>query len=203
MSAVPAPLEALRAATRQRHARAEAALDLPARCASPGGYAAALGVLHSRHAGLERALDAALAQHPLLADWADRRGKPAWLERDLSDLGGTPPAAAPLDLPPLDGPAAVLGCLYVVEGSTLGGRPAGRQVRTALGPTAPTRFFDGYGDRTGPRWRSFCTALSQARPGTGTRDWTDSLVRAAAATFGLFEEGARRLPAPPRPVAVP
>jgi heme oxygenase len=79
---------------------------------------------------------------------------------DLAKLGF--PAEPPLCLamPPLRTRAQLLGALYVIEGSTLGGQVIARQLDKA-GITAHA-FFTGRAERTGPLWKMFCQLLSEA-----------------------------------------
>lgn len=53
-----------------------------------------------------------------------------------------------------DNPAEVLGAMYVVEGSTLGGRYIARHVEQvlSLAPNAGNSYFRGYGEETGQMW---------------------------------------------------
>lgn len=53
------------------------------------------------------------------------------------------------------------GCLYVVEGSRLGGEVIRRRLLTSLGPSAEefTSFFGSGGLRAGPRWALVCEYL--------------------------------------------
>jgi len=100
------------------------------------------------------------------------------LERDPSVL---PICAA---LPQLGGglPEAV-GCAYVLEGSTLGGRVISRHVQTRLGPQVPHRFLDAYGADTGERWQAFRAAL---RWFAESRDIENRVIAGARQTFESF-----------------
>ena len=66
--------------------------------------------------------------------------------------------------PVLRNAAEALGSLYVMEGSTLGGRVIERNVKRCLGLDAQhgCTYFAGYGMHTGTMWRSFLTQLDQA-----------------------------------------
>ncbi|MCC5834767.1 MAG: biliverdin-producing heme oxygenase [Opitutales bacterium] len=54
-----------------------------------------------------------------------------------------------------------MGTLYVIEGSSLGGRVISRKLEQHLGLTARAgaAYFNGYGDRTFSNWRDFCQQL--------------------------------------------
>jgi heme oxygenase len=54
----------------------------------------------------------------------------------------------------------MLGSVYVMEGSTLGGQVIGKALRSATWvPEGGLRYFNPYGPRTGAMWRNFCVAL--------------------------------------------
>jgi heme oxygenase len=114
--------------------------------------------------------------------WPDRR-KSAWLAADLRALGVTPEALPRCsDLPDLPGPAAVLGCAYVLEGATLGGQILSRHVAGCLGLSTETggRFFHGYGERTGAMWKAF---TSTVRGFVARHGQEDAIVDGAVDTF--------------------
>lgn len=112
---------------------------------------------------------------------------PAWQVADryrahliLQDLPpDTDPAALPLcpAMPPLDSWAQLLGAMYVMEGSTLGGQVISRQL--AKSNIAPHTYFSGYGKQTGPMWQSFCQLLREEAPKTNQ----DEIVLSASRTF--------------------
>ena len=88
---------------------------------------------------------------------ARRFEKNVWLAEDIARLGGIPHDTSPLH-PPTDLPR-LAGCLYVVEGSTLGGMHLHRSQR---GPVAKAgRFFQGYGEETVSSWKEFVDWLEQ------------------------------------------
>ena len=96
---------------------------------------------------------------------------------DLSRLGagGTPPLC-PVLLPLATWPQ-LLGAMYVLEGSTLGGQVIARQL-TKSGIIAH-EYFSGRADQTGPLWKVFCTQLTEAAPAT---DYT-AIISSAVQTF--------------------
>lgn len=148
------------------------------------GYVALLRRMLGFHAAVEAALDRA----PSLAPWgiavAERRR--AWLiEADLAALGATAGGVALAPLPPLNTAPRALGCLYVTEGSTLGGRQLARALDGLLPPgEAGRRFLLGHGARHGALWRDCCAALERcgAEP-----DRRAAMLDAAAETFEAFE----------------
>lgn len=120
---------------------------------------------------------------PHLRDLLTERARAALLERDLLDLGSLPSLVTTRSpqLPPLGTTAGLLGSLYVLEGSRLGGQVLVRNLTARLGlsPEHGLRFFHGFGAQTGAHWKTFCTrvdhelALSDIGPA----------VDAARATF--------------------
>jgi heme oxygenase len=107
------------------------------------------------------------------------------LARDLVELGSDP-SVLPIcaALPQLGGglPEAV-GCAYVLEGSTLGGRVISRHVQTRLGPQVPHRFLDAYGADIGDRWQAFRAAL---RWFADSREIENRIIIGARQTFESF-----------------
>ena len=97
----------------------------------------------------------------------DPRRRMYLLQADLAALGLSARAVAMLPTcpaPVLRNAVEALGSLYVMEGSTLGGRVIERNVERCLGLNARhgCTYFAGYGARTGAMWRSFLTRLDQA-----------------------------------------
>jgi heme oxygenase len=90
---------------------------------------------------LERMLQAALSDHRLAA-WAGAMNRRVVMAEDLAGLGlPAPPPEAPLAPP--DSPGAVIGGLYVLEGSRLGGLVQARHLRRHLPAAASSlRHFE-------------------------------------------------------------
>ncbi len=65
--------------------------------------------------------------------------------------------------------AFVMGILYVLQGSSLGGRVIFKHVQKQLGVNELRggRYFAGYGEDTGPKWKSFIAFLSAYEERTG------------------------------------
>jgi heme oxygenase (biliverdin-IX-beta and delta-forming) len=132
---------------------------------------------------------AAWEEHaPLLApDWLRAligcRERKAFLDLDLAWFGSAPPPGrAPL--PPLGGLPSLLGAMYVMEGSTLGGQIIARHVEIALPLTHGhgNAFFRGHGSLTGPLWKEFCEMLKIHVPD----NQTDEVIASAKAMFATF-----------------
>ena len=166
MSGAETTLTRIRDATRVRHERLEARIDLVGRLTDVAAYRQQLAAMYGFYEPFEARL-AALDWRDCAIDFGARR-KSAALRADLAFLGYDGPALGHLEriadsaLPaPASAPAAI-GCLYVLEGATLGGTIIARHVRRTLPPLAhgALAFYDGYGGRTGLMWRSFREALA-------------------------------------------
>jgi heme oxygenase len=113
--------------------------------------------------------------------------KTALLERDLAHLGVAAEAlrSIPLcdQLPASDRPAARMGILYVIEGSTLGGQVIAGAVKDSLGIDAGSgcAYFTGYGASTRAMWKDTCRLLEEF--GRRTQAEQTETVTAAADTF--------------------
>lgn len=177
-------LDRLKAQTRAEHTAMEGALDLMRDDLSLAHYRHLLERYFAFYAPVEARLAGVLSSVPLGGlDFETRRKLPL-LRADLDALGGQ--AADMLavcdGLPPLRTPAQAMGCLYVLEGATLGGLVIGRHVRRTLGltPDFGAKFFHGNGARTAEMWRGFRAALAgfAANPAIA-----DTVVESANETF--------------------
>ena len=185
-------LQRLKAATRAEHDAIELALDLMAPGLSLTDYHRRLRRYHGFYAPIEP-LIAAAVDGPRWGLDTTARAKTAWLAADLACLGdsenadGLPPSAFALctALPPLETQADAFGCLYVLEGATLGGRVISRHIEHALGldATHGARFFHGYGEQTGAMWKAFRGALSAFAQQPSEED---RVVASAIATFAAL-----------------
>ena len=171
------PRTRLRAATRLEHASVDQLYSrFDASC--PRGYGALLVAQAGAFLPIEDALDAAGAGR-LLEDWPDRR-RADQLSADLAELGV--PRPAPLPPPPFASDFALLGGLYVLEGSRLGG-----SILSSRAPAgAPSRFLRA--EAAAGAWRSLLALLDDQ---LGHRFALDSAIAAARATFRCFERSAR------------
>lgn len=170
-------LDALRSGTDDIHRRLEGDLPLVRPDLTIDGYHAVLGRFWGLVAPLEEALERAGVP---LVDWPDRRKAPL-LAADLPTLDCL---ARCDELPPLEGGDAVLGCLYVLEGSTLGGRHVAAHVDRTLGVGAVgTRYFRSYGGQVGARWQGFRDGVAERADAGGD---VDVMVVSARSTFELF-----------------
>ncbi len=155
------------------------------------GYVSFLGQMYLIHAALEQAIRDGSAEHAgfesVLRAYHWRE---AQLREDLVFLGADPGAITPaaataamlVDIERAAAkPVALLGMLYVVEGSTNGSKFIAAAIRKAYELTGPgTSYLDPHGDLQKERWRTFKRDMD----GVGF-DETESLAIIAAA-MGVF-----------------
>jgi heme oxygenase (biliverdin-IX-beta and delta-forming) len=108
---------------------------------------------------------------------ADERRRAHLIREDLgaARADALPHCAA---LPPLGTETQLLGAMYVLEGSTLGGQFIGQALAKAGLP--PSAYFTGYGPQTGALWKAFGQQLTQTVTSAADQD---AVVAAAVLTF--------------------
>ncbi len=150
----------LKQVTLPLHAKTEKVFDLKRRIASLAGYRDALVVLYRLHDELGRALQA-LDWEEIVVDFDRSRQRLGWLRTDLAYFGIDVASLAPGQRLVLADKAEGLGCLYVIEGSMLGGAFINRAIQQRLGITEASggRFFGGFGDTTDAAWSTFVATL--------------------------------------------
>ena len=162
----------LRGATAAHHDRVDAVFsraDLTTRA----GYGRFLMAQAAAHLPVERALSEAGAAD-VLPDWAERQRAPLIIA-DLAALGLTPPDTGAG--PAFATPAAVLGGVYVLEGSRLGGT----LLKRSVGEGMPTAFL---GAADSALWRRLLATLDAALDSGAQRQ---EAVAAAVRVFDAFE----------------
>lgn len=176
-------LAELRQRTREHHLRVEAGLPLLRDDLTLDEYRALLLRFHGFYAPLEERLRRVPGWEAVGVSPVERSKAPL-LAADLRALGVPEPRDVPAcpGLPAVDGLPRALGCMYVLEGATLGGQLIRRQLARTLGiaPGSGCAFFASYGAEVGPMWKAFTAALEDfaaAHPVGG------SIVDAACDTF--------------------
>lgn len=161
-------------------------------------YVQWLGQLLHIHAALEAHLDWLVVRNPQLKSVFDEgRRKVVPLQKDLAFLGSAEdqpalPAAramvARTEQLATEQPMALLGILYVLEGSTNGSKFIARKVRPAyeLPPTGEgSAYLDPYGDMQPARWQEFKAAMDALNlPAAEVKP----IVLAAQQTFDSIRE---------------
>ena len=190
-------LRDLREATRAEHDATEALMPLMGPELTRGMYVAVLGMLYPLVLSWEEW--AAVSAPEGLRGLVGRRRRVPLLAADLAALGAKPDAgrSAGVDWNAvLEGPnghpksdpdrvAAFLGALYVMEGSTLGGRYIARHDQDVLGlePGVGNAYFRGHGEATGALWREVQEQISAVR-----EDRAGLVIGAARRAFAWFGE---------------
>lgn len=175
---------ALRTATAARHRKVEQRIDVRRAFASPAAYRELLERLLGFHAPLEARLtgDGDLIPEGL----RPLPPRSARLAADIAALGGEPRAIVrTAALPALSG-GRVLGVLYVVEGSALGGAVLARLAQRRLGFDANSgaSFFIGdAGAGMQTRWSTLLELVEEA----GARHALDPVIEGACDTFDLLD----------------
>ena len=194
-------MDHLRVATRGLHKQAE---SRPLQRAMAKGtlpraaYVMYLAQLRHLHAALETALDQPAAARAGLSElFTDDRRRVPDLDRDLNSFN-----VDPADVPPLaptqqfierigalldEDPLALLGPMYVLEGSTNGGRFLARVLQRSLRLDGGTglSYMDPYGDRQPEMWTSF-KRLADSVPLTPSQ--AEAVTASAGRTFAAIAE---------------
>lgn len=171
----------LRDATAADHARLDAKLGALDLCTT-AGYRRFLEANAAAVLPLEQSLVQA-GVRDMLPDWDDRSRTGALLA-DLARLRGV---ARRLDAPCLTDRFAMLGTLYVLEGSRLGAAYLLRTVRQCSDPmVSGNTAFLGHGSGR-PFWGEYLTVLERQ---AGELLDEDDLVEPARRAFGLFTQAA-------------
>jgi len=187
-------LTRLKEQTRPYHDAVERQLGVFDRPWSVEQYHALLRRFLGYYDPLEIRITAAADWPALGFDWPRRRKTPL-LERDLISAGDRPDGLAALarctNLPAVDGRSHALGCLYVLEGATLGGQLIVRHLSQlpGLADEVTFSFFSSYGAEVSAMWREFREFLSAQAEGGN-----EAIVGAACETFtsmGQWLDGGR------------
>lgn len=160
-------LEEIRKQTSENHHRLEQS-DLLHSITSPSlipeHYFKTLRIFYGYFYPVEKEINKFRLIKQYLPDF-DKRRKAALIREDLLNLKAIQPEE-PLemchDLPEIKTASQAFGCLYVLEGSTLGGKIIARSLKKNLGldQSHGASFFYGYGQETGTKWKAFQQALT-------------------------------------------
>jgi heme oxygenase (biliverdin-IX-beta and delta-forming) len=150
----------LKSATSDLHAEAEAMLSIDRITMSTAAYLETIVILYLV---LDRAYKelVTIDFQPLKIDLGSIRRRRDWLAADLHALATALPAQQSLGFELLTSGHG-FGCLYVLEGSALGGRVISKRVKQTLGlgPATGGAYFHGLGRQTASHWSEFLTTLN-------------------------------------------
>ena len=184
-------LERLRLETAPDHELVEQSVPLMDEGLSRDTYVACLRKLHGVVAAWENwaAANAPAWIHPYLAN----RQRAQLLRLDLIWFGADHSDQQRPTLPEIADASSLLGAMYVMEGSTLGGQLIARHVERVLNlvPGQGDAYFRGHTDQTGRLWKEFCDLLRTQVPDSET----DAVVAGAKAMFHAFGSWMRIVPA--------
>lgn len=186
-------LERLKSESASHHDQVEAnpyAKAIMAGTIDLNGYKTYLELFYGYIAPLERLAYGSEALEKSGYDLEVRRKTPM-LERDLDELGvgQQERESLPLcsELPDLSTPEKLLGCFYVIEGSTMGGQMITKKLSQSLGlkPAEGLAYFYSYGPDARIRWGEFRERLLEAGQSEAAQD---EIVQSAIRTFELLEQ---------------
>jgi heme oxygenase len=114
----------------------------------------------------------------------ERRCRAGALIQDMAATGVPVPAPEICrDLPAIDNYGKALGALYVLEGSSLGGRVIAGMMARQLGSEKYLTYFNSYGNETAGMWQAFKDLLDAP----ATLAWKEDIFSSARATFLTFK----------------
>jgi heme oxygenase len=151
-------IDRLRQETRSAHGELDETLHLIDRLSSIRQRANVLAGYHRFHHAAEAAIAPFLGAIPDL-DFAARR-RSRLIAEGMGILGQEmlPDQAT---IPGISTQSEAFGALYVLEGSSLGGRVILKELKRRGASLKGLGFLDPYGFNTGPRWRSFLAILER------------------------------------------
>lgn len=123
---------------------------------------------------------------PRVVSDIEARRKAETILEDIRVVGETDHTVLCHDLPVIENAACALGAMYVLEGSTLGGKFISKMIaeKLELGDNEGLRFFTGYGSESALKWNSFKEVLNNY---TDNGDVENEVIEAANQTFSKFK----------------
>lgn len=148
-----------------------------------------LSLMHDVHKSTEEVIFPLLTE--VIADLEERK-KTFLIEQDLLFLNSHKTNSTTIfQVKDLTIPFA-LGILYVVEGSTLGGRFILKNVSAnpQLSGNGGVSYFNGYGEKTGSYWKSFLKMLSEYE---NNNNCAEEIIKGAVYAFdSIYNHFGRR-----------
>lgn len=123
---------------------------------------------------------------PIIDDLDQRIKAPILANDILFAKGKIKPFQAPFNTAEISVPFA-MGMMYVVEGSTLGGRFILKNIQESLGFNEENgaSYFSGYGNKTGSFWKKFLNILTDFEDETNS---ADEIIRGADYAFSTIHK---------------
>jgi heme oxygenase (biliverdin-IX-beta and delta-forming) len=151
---------------------------------SKSAYASLLKLFYGYFKPIEDKVDKVIDEQ-ILPDYNERR-KASVIAQDMAKVNDEKCEKICSDLPEITSPDHALGALYVMEGSTLGGKVLTKMIteRMQLTPDEGVRFFNGYGADTFSKWHAFKEHLNNY---SSEKQVQDTVVNAANETFIKFK----------------
>lgn len=176
-------MKKLKEATRKQHEQMEMSVDIMNRMFSLEDYKSLLEKFYRFYSAIEPKI-AAVDIGSFGLDF-DKRRKTALLKNDLKNVDGKTGMTEWTDLPIVDSLAQAFGCLYVLEGATLGGQVITRHLKEhlKLTPENGGSFFNSYGSEVGSMWKAFGEATTKFAEENND---DDTIIDAAKGTFDSF-----------------
>ncbi len=137
-----------------------------------------------------------------LEDWKNqdfdmvKRRKTPLLIQDMKSMEMTDEEISQIEmcenLPTINNMPEALGCLYVVEGATLGGQIVSNKLKETLGLTANTgsAFFNSYKENVRPMWKEFSDFITKY---SEENKIEEPIVEASDQTYHKFNEWLAKL----------
>jgi heme oxygenase (biliverdin-IX-beta and delta-forming) len=185
-SAANSPRHVMRRATQDIHERLhshELFRDILAQTITREAYSSLLAKLYGFHHPVEMALIKHGRHAPGLC--MEDRLRAHLVIADLNEVSPTAGRRLPLADPPSDlsVPGRLLGCLYVKEGATLGGRVLAAKLDHLFGSRIDGRRFFSGREADPALWRACCAVIDEIRDPSEL----DAMIAAAQETFETFE----------------
>lgn len=182
-------LNRIRVETKAAHQALEVVVIPRIKSADREGYIKLLQHFYGYFKPVEDLLDVYM-NDKLVPEYSERR-KAGALLADLEVMGGIDKEPRrSTNLPAITNEYQAIGAMYVLEGSTLGGKIISKMLMQRLGKEDNNgiAFFSGYGEHTDAMWASFTNTLDNY---TADKEKQDEIVNTATQTFSLFEQWMR------------
>lgn len=153
--------------------------------ATQSDYQRLLEMMYGFYAPLEQKIDAFVNEDNMPA-YNDRRKAEAILNdiKTLNEGAAIEAVTLCTDLPEVQGYTQAIGAMYVLEGSTLGGKIIAAMIQKKLGSVeGALSFFSGYGGQAMPMWNAFKEMVNSGIQ----NDEKKAVLKAADDTFTSFK----------------